>query len=704
MSCYQLPKRNPICALVVLFAALCGCNSGGSSSSTITQASSVRVDALTVTPVADGTEVEFELVSADGRPASVSLAYSEDRGLEFFPATIDGEYEELEASADGVTHTVLWPHDSDLGTLPQGDLMLRLTPREANSTNTGPHSYSGVFALGNNTAPQLHSVTTPTDTQGGEVLVTYSVSDEQADRIELQLEFSIDNGANWAPATAAATGDGIDAIPTSASPVIHTVSWFPQVDVVNPVTSAAMLRLTARDVEDGNTLTTGSFGLNLLAPQLTLLTVGDIPKEMNGSIDYTNDSGGNVDFHVRVPTSGFQLTVRYAPTPGGQLIDPTTLSVTCNRPVGALPIGAELGAEFDAGETTARWTLPPDLSLPTGWATFTARVRDVIGNWSNAMEFEVEVINASGFDRPFDQVDRWYLDFSRDQFSISSAGTNTITISSALGGNGQPDFQEDLEIIGLRSPDPLDPSAAINTNSRIQVEIQDAIIRHLNTLYGGNPDGTGMFSPNLQFTASPGGHTSTIRVGGDDSVPGYTLGRAHFDHRNAVGNNNTASNLGCFTTNFIGYYINSSSLFRSRFDPLIRGRGTPVGEDIDDAIVLHPNFVRISSANTPAQNDRYDDIFIAIDALGRAVGVILAHEVGHSIGLCSNGPPPSGLFGGVRGPNWSGGFTNSFHFDSPGTNIMAAALSFSGSITQGSNGYKFNEVNSAYLSEMILLQ
>ena len=36
-------------------------------------------------------------------------------------------------------------------------------------------------------------------------------------------------------------------------------------------------------------------------------------------------------------------------------------------------------------------------------------------------------------------------------------------------------------------------------------------------------------------------------------------------------------------------------------------------------------------------------------------------------------------------------------------NLMAAALSFSGSLITGSSGYRFNELNRAYLSESTVL-
>ena len=86
-----------------------------------------------------------------------------------------------------------------------------------------------------------------------------------------------------------------------------------------------------------------------------------------------------------------------------------------------------------------------------------------------------------------------------------------------------------------------------------------------------------------------------------------------------------------------------------------------------------------------------------------SIAVVLAHEIGHSIGLVANSEPSSGLFGGEYNAAFSGPYTSTFHLDTPGNNIMAASISFTGSIATGSNASAFNDLNTAYLLHRLLL-
>jgi hypothetical protein len=123
-----------------------------------------------------------------------------------------------------------------------------------------------------------------------------------------------------------------------------------------------------------------------------------------------------------------------------------------------------------------------------------------------------------------------------------------------------------------------------------------------------------------------------------------------------------------------------------------------------DVTILGSNFDRDDPGNTSQENDRYDDLALAIDGISRATAVILAHEIGHSVGLVANGPPPTGLFGGEYRASFAGPYTNSYHLDTNNNSIMASALSFLDAITIGINGPAFNLLNLAYLRERILLE
>jgi len=487
--------------------------------------------------------------------------------------------------------------------------------------------------------------------------------------------------------------------------VTRTAVWDAQAGIGGTISSSVRLRVTPADVSQGFPSATSNFTVNLVAPILSLITVGEIPNTMNGNTSYLDGSGVTQDPRLKVPAHGFRLGVEYAAGTGGGTLDLSSLRITCDTTMGALAAGSNLALQVDPGASSGAWQVSSTYPLAGGPATWTATIQDSYGNESSPASITADVTSAGGSSRPFDVADLWWVDFDLDQFTTNFIGGATVTVTTSVGGDGTPDFQEDLLILGLRTNSPTAACLSLDTNGILLTLAKTEVLGRLNEHFGKSyAGGDAGFNSGISFQATSSGSHSSIRIGGDDSVSGFTLGRAQFDYRNAAGNHNRSTTLGVFTTNMIQFYINSSFSFRNRFDPLISGRGTPAGEGALDHIVLAPTFDRSAPGNSFSENDRYDDIYDAVDALARSSSVILAHEIGHSIGLCANNPPPLGLFGGESDAPFSSFYTTAYHFDSTGNNLMAAALSFTTSLVATSSGYKFNELNEAYLREWIILE
>src|SRR6185369_5181585 len=182
--------------------------------------------------------------------------------------------------------------------------------------------------------------------------------------------------------------------------------------------------------------------------------------------------------------------------------------------------------------------------------------------------------------------------------SINAQGS--VTVTAVQRADGVADFVEDLRALGLQSASPPPAAASAGLNALVLAAVEQGILGRLNEFYGRNFDGSANAnSAAIQFSLTPpGGGFSRIAIGGDDPVPGYTIGRAEYDYRNSIPNDNTAVDLGIFTTNLIDFYINTSFAFTPRFNPLIPGRGTPLGFSAEDVTVLSSGFNRSSPSNT----------------------------------------------------------------------------------------------------------
>ena len=130
--------------------------------------------------------------------------------------------------------------------------------------------------------------------------------------------------------------------------------------------------------------------------------------------------------------------------------------------------------------------------------------------------------------------------------------------------------------------------------------------------------------------------------------------------------------------------------FAQRFRPLAPDMGgVPAGSGPLDAVVLAEGF-DYASANSSEQA-RYLSIMSAADDWATVMGIILAHEVGHSVGLVAPGPAPGGLFGDES-------LHNSF---ASAAEVMAPAVGYEAMLTLD---YAFRDLDLAYLRQRVLLR
>jgi len=323
-----------------------------------------------------------------------------------------------------------------------------------------------------------------------------------------------------------------------------------------------------------------------------------------------------------------------------------------------------------------------------------------LGNQSEPYTYSFVVAAQGQAVEPFSQPDLWCLRFDRDWWTFeSTCDGSRVEITTTFQPNGRADFIDDLILLGLYNEE------APEVSQWVAELVKERVLVNLREFYYIAEDGShNEDSPEIEFSLDSSHCASAIAIGGADPAGGYTLGRAYFDWGNQNREDDTAPALGVFSTNLIRFYINTSYSFQELFDPFIPCRGNPVGTLAIDSTVMSDSFEPGAEGNSEEEEQRYQDLFNAVDAFGRAIAAILAHEIGHSVGLVANGPPPGGLFGGETNAEFTGYWTDPYHIDTLGNNIMEAAMSFTVMQYRGSEALRFNELNTAYLRERILLE
>ncbi len=687
----------PVCALCAPFVCLllggCGGGGGGGGGASAPTAS---VQELTVSPQGEEAFGIACYVTVVPEPVRLTLEYSEDRGVTFHAsAAVTGQTVLAQGADRGA---LVWRAIDDLGSASQGDVVVRVTPFGAQTGTQGTPAVSTPFAYRENSAPEVTAVAPTASPAGSPVTISVTGRDAEGDAVLLAASYSLDGGGTYT---------AIDTWGPIAFPAGGTVAqfqWGARDSLGEGEFPQVRIKVVAQDAAAQDERVSSSFRIITYRPRVTGITVEGIPLTMNGSTPFTNTSNQLQTYRLLVPASGFTLQVYYEAHEDGGAIDPTSLSFTAGRPIGPsgeLAAGTDLGARFTAGAQEAALAVGPDLLLPAGALTVTATIADELGNTAEDCNYTFTVETAGEAFRPFQRQDAWGLVFTRDYWTVAATCPNgtTVTVTPTFGANGTADFIDDLTLLGLYNASYADLSA------RVAALVKERVLANLRSFYSRPADGVlDAADVPIVFTLSTGSATSTIAMGGADPAGGYTLGRAYFDRGNSRYDQNVSASLGIFATNLIRFYINTSFTFKNLFDEFIPGRGQPIGTAPEDAQVLSDAFVPDAPGNTQAQENRYTAIQQAADGFGRALAAIAAHEIGHSVGLVANGAPSTGLFGGERNAEFAGSFTDSYHLDTPGNNVMESSMSFTVTQYTGTRTLKFNPMNIAYLLQRILVK
>ncbi|MCA9519122.1 MAG: hypothetical protein KC635_29505, partial [Myxococcales bacterium] len=443
-------------------------------------------------------------------------------------------------------------------------------------------------------------------------------------------------------------------------------------------------------------------------PPVVTLTVNAIPAEMNGSVPFLDDADGELhDFRLRVNRGRFTLDALADRRAGP--VDWDTAALTCL--VGETAVTLPPAPTIALGGWTATWAVDVAAAIPDGAAVDCAiAVSGPGGATASAVAFDAATLPPE-LD-PFAEEDVWLVVTSRDLFEVVSTarvdGTYDIRSTYVPGGNGLPDFDEPFYEMGLMSPDNPEANALVRAHLLRRIRERAYAIYGLDADGGPTADGVNM---RLYFEGDPGapdpadfdgGGFSMIALGGDgtnaDQVGGI-FGRALIDWNNQGHEDDTRYGLGVYPTALARVAL-GQPLGTLLLEDLLPATGVPIGADARDMAFVGKD--ELPAGVDPETSHRFDLYALAIDVGSLALSSILCHEIGHSLGLVPEGPPPVGLFAGIEGPAFLASFVPDAHIDTAGLNVMQTGGSVNWFEAYGSEP-RFNALNWAYLTRRLVV-
>ncbi len=397
------------------------------------------------------------------------------------------------------------------------------------------------------------------------------------------------------------------------------------------------------------------------------LGVQGLPESMMG------DDPGAQTFRWAVPTQGVQINVHAV---GQKPLAPAQL--------GYLDSACVFQLLPDPATATAGWLAEPGGFV---WST-QIELTDLADEVTMAAVVDGEVVSqrlvwvterTPQLD-PFEIIDPWRIDLGRDleTLQVVTDTSGNLAVNSLPVPDQVNDLTAVLSAIGLQGGD-------ANWNATLIAQFRDQLVKNLRSFYLQKPDGTltedsvriAFFLDGEPAPAATGRPLSQIAVGGDAPTdPQYhsLFGLAHVDLRNAVADDDAAPGYGVFTTSLLRAIVSNPAglAILTPIMPVLGGQ--PFGSLPGDLPMLQENFDPASLPQGPGK-DRAVLFQFTMRMLNLAVSSIVAHEIGHSLGMIAPGAPPHGLLGGVPGP-WVVTPQDDHHIDTPGPNLMQTGKSF----------------------------
>ncbi len=212
--------------------------------------------------------VDYDLSCPTTGLVSISVEYTYD-GLVWHAATIAGADEgvisgsvigSVYATAEPAPHYFLWDSLTDLGTVGATNVALRVVPYVPDVIYGDP-AITNIFTVDNTASNSPPSVTLNVEDppHANDITFLGVISDPDSESCSLTIEYSINTGTNWLPATVISCEDGVIAgnvisgLAALASGNDYSFEWDSRTDIGIAAVSDVWMRVTPNDSEADGT-------------------------------------------------------------------------------------------------------------------------------------------------------------------------------------------------------------------------------------------------------------------------------------------------------------------------------------------------------------------------------------------------------------------------------------------------------------------
>ena len=251
--------------------------------------------------------VRYRLRDDEGDSLSIFGEYSNDGGRTWTPATVSGPTEDI--GRGGYEGVVDWDSAGDVPGVDQEDILFRITPSDL---DVGEPGVSAAIHVDNSTPPSV-VVATPDGEQYGDIVIEYTIADDENDVVNVTAEYSEDGGATWLPATVEGQLDDI-----YSSGYLGSVVWRSQDDLGGTDQTDIAFRIVPADNDVGTPGRSENFHLD--NNEIPTISVETPAGEQSGDVE--------ISYQLDDPESDASLIVTEYSTDDGFTWHEATVATT----------------------------------------------------------------------------------------------------------------------------------------------------------------------------------------------------------------------------------------------------------------------------------------------------------------------------------------------------------------------------------------